>query len=97
LFVQERFLSKALIDPTKVEGVDVSLNRIPAQWYTDLTITHKFSAWGKDQEAFFTVSNLFNKDPPVSGGNPTTYSVPVNFAYDVMGRYFTVGLRMALR
>jgi iron complex outermembrane receptor protein len=97
VFVQERFLSKALIDPTKVEGVDVSLNRIPAQWYTDLTLTHKFSAWGKDQEAFFTVSNLFNKDPPVSGGNPTTYSVPVNFAYDVMGRYFSVGLRMALR
>jgi outer membrane receptor protein involved in Fe transport len=52
---------------------------------------------GKEQEAFFSISNLFDQDPPVSGGNPTSYNTPANNAYDLMGRYFTVGLRFSLQ
>ncbi|MEJ1969164.1 MAG: TonB-dependent receptor [Rhizomicrobium sp.] len=99
VFAQERWISASLIDPTKKEGIDVSLNRIPTIFYTDVTLKYRLPIdvlGDKPQELYLTVNNLFNQQPPVSGGNPTTYSVPVNFAYDVIGRYFTVGMRIAM-
>jgi outer membrane receptor protein involved in Fe transport len=99
VFAQERWIAASVIDPTKIEGVDVGLNRIPAIYYTDLTFKYRMpiSVLGTDQndEFYLTINNFFNQPPPTSGGNPTTYSVPVNFAYDVLGRYFTAGVRIA--
>lgn len=98
LFAQERWISASLIDPTKIQGTDVSLNNIPAVFYTDVTVKYRAPISflsDQDQEFYVTVNNVFNKEPPISGGNPTTYSVPVNFAYDVIGRYFTVGVRIS--
>ena len=47
-------------------------------------------------EIFANVNNLFNKRPPVFA-NPTqpgnTYPTYARL-YDVMGRYFTVGVKM---
>ena len=82
-----------------IEGVDVSLNHTPAIFYTDATIKyHMPIGWlgDQDQEFYFTINNLFNQQPPISGGNPTTYSVPVSFAYDIIGRYFTAGVRVSV-
>ena len=93
----ERFIGKAKIDPTKVEGIDTNDNSLPVIAYTNLTAKYKFEALGKEQEVFAAISNLFDQDPPVSGGNPTSYNTPANNAYDQMGRYFTVGVRMTLQ
>jgi iron complex outermembrane receptor protein len=98
VFLTENVIGKAKIDPTKVEGVDTNDNSLPALVYTNLTARYKFDAWSvKGMEAFASITNLFNQDPPVSGGNPTSYNTPAAFAYDTMGRYFTVGLRVNLR
>jgi outer membrane receptor protein involved in Fe transport len=96
VFAQERYLGPALNDPTKIEGIDVSYNHIPAQWYTDLTLAWNIKAFDRKQQFFVTVTNLFNRPPPLSPQNPTTYSVPVNFAYDITGRYIAVGFRIRL-
>jgi outer membrane receptor protein involved in Fe transport len=93
LFVQERYLHKALMDVNEVQGVDTNDNLIPPILYTTLGATVSFNAMGREQEFFFTINNLFNTRPPVSVINPTNYSIPVDAAYDRVGRYFNLGLR----
>ena len=97
VFVSERFIGKSMIDASKVEGVDTNDNSLPVIAYTNLTFKYKFEAGGGNQEAFLSASNLLNQKPPVSGGNPTSYNTPANGAYDLMGRYVTVGIRWALQ
>ena len=44
-------------------------------------------------QAFLTINNLFNRDPPIAP-NGSLIFFPTNTAlYDVVGRYFTVGLK----
>jgi len=108
--VQERFINKgrivnnvdeqgnpypanATINPNPTQNGLVP-NMVPSYWYTDLTVNYKFGQEHK-YEAFLTVSNLFNKQPPQALGTylglgviPTNYSL-----YDTIGRNFTMGLR----
>lgn len=94
LFVSERFIGESMIDPTREEGTYTNDNSLPLIAYTNLTVRYKFQALEGEHEAFLTISNLFDQEPPVSPGNPTSYNTPANNAYDPMGRYFTVGLRL---
>lgn len=93
IFIQERIIASSLIDPNLVEGVGISENDVPRVAYTDVTLTAKVM----DRfETFFTVSNLFDKDPPVSPQPTTTFSIPYSSAYDAIGRAFTVGVRVKM-
>lgn len=93
LVAQERVIGESLIDPLLVEGVGTSRNRIPAIAYTDLTIEKKLRMFGGKQSLFVTVNNLFDQAPPISGGNPTSFSLPADQAYDLIGRYISAGIR----
>jgi iron complex outermembrane recepter protein len=93
LFIQERVIAASLIDPNLVEGVGISENDVPRVAYTDVTLTAKVM---ERFEAFFTVSNLFDRDPPVSPQPTTTFSIPYSGAYDTIGRAFTVGVRVKM-
>lgn len=93
LFLQERFISKSVFDAENVEGVDTNLNHAEAVWYTDATVTVNFDAFGQKQQAFLSVANIFDRDPPVATLNPSSFSSPTSSAYDPRGRYFTAGLR----
>ena len=68
-------------------------NKVPAVWYTDMTLNYKF---GKTHhyEAFLTVNNLLDKDPPAV---PTFFfygTLATNYQlYDVLGRNYTAGVR----
>ena len=69
--------------------------RIPAYTYVDLSLSYRTEIAGHEITPFLTVENLFNKRPPIAG---TTNSVPGLFfpsasGYDVIGRYFTMGVR----
>jgi len=64
--------------------------------YTNIGATVDLPVGGVKSQMFFNVSNLFNVTPPVAGfwGNPN----PGQFGEfvagdDVIGRYFTLGLR----
>lgn len=93
VFVQERFIAKSVFDAENVEGVDTNLNTAKAVWYTDATVTFNFDAMGQKQQAYFSVANLFDKDPPIATLNPSSFSVPTSSAYDARGRYFNAGIR----
>lgn len=92
IFAQERFIGKSLVDPTLVQGVTLDDNTYPAIAYTDLTFTYKLDPAGS-KGIFLTVNNLFDKDPPIGPGAPTSFSKPTNDAYDTIGRFITLGAR----
>lgn len=96
LLAQERIIGQSLIDPTVVQGTGTSMNKIPAIAYTDLTVERKLRLGGGEQTLFLTVNNLFDQDPPISGGNPTSFSLPASQAYDLIGRYISAGIRFKM-
>ncbi len=79
-------------DPTQI----YVKNDVPSAMYTDLTGSYRFEVNGINLEAYVTVANLFDKDPPLysTGGQPSQ-SYPTNvIVYDVFGRTYTGGLRV---
>lgn len=71
-------------------------NTVAPFFYTDLTANYTFEAQGDAKlQAFVTVNNLFDKQPPERLGTlfgigvvPTNYSL-----YDAIGQTFTAGVR----
>ena len=71
---------------------------IPAFMYVDLAMTYELQAAGHTFTPFLTVNNVFDKQPPLYAssaftGNPGFF-YPVPTGYDIVGRYFTAGVRM---
>ncbi len=71
-------------------------NVVPSYFYSDLTVNYKFSVLGGDRnmEAFLTINNLFDKDPPALGSLFFYGAYPTNITlYDAIGRAYSTGLR----
>jgi outer membrane receptor protein involved in Fe transport len=96
VFAQERMIGKAKLDPNLVDGVDISYadNTTPAVFYTDVTLTYNLKTAHKTQ-FYLTVNNLFDRDPPRSPPQVTSFAMAASSAYDQIGRYFTMGARMS--
>ncbi len=90
--LQARHLGKLKAGPTRV----YTLKGIPDWVYFDTTLERQFDVRGHEATAFVTVNNLLNKAYPIWPG--TLASVGTDMptiveVYDVMLRYFTVGVR----
>jgi iron complex outermembrane receptor protein len=98
LFVQERYISAAKINPNYVAGVDITFNNVPAIYYTDVQLTYDFGDWhGGKASAYLNITNFWNRDPPVTTASSRSWIVPTEFGfYDVLGRRFLVGVRYRL-
>jgi outer membrane receptor protein involved in Fe transport len=93
LFVQARYIGAGKFDNSRVEGVTITDNRIPAVAYVDATASYRFH---EHVQAYLTINNLFNKEPPRAPNGTLCYFYPTNpQLYDVVGRYFS--LRVNLR
>jgi outer membrane receptor protein involved in Fe transport len=71
--------------------------KVPAVAYTDLTLT-AHPGGRSDRTVFLSVQNLLNKTAPVFispafASNPGFFYPAVN-GDDLMGRYFTFGVRL---
>ncbi len=93
-FLQERYISRSLLDPTKLEGVDTNLNHASAVWYTDFSASYRIGIMDGTQDIYLSIANLFDRDPPINTNNPTTFSQPTSAVYDKIGRYFSAGVRV---
>ncbi len=93
VYSQVRFIGKAKYDVTydSTQLAD-EFNNISPEVYVDLSARYGFKALG-DMEVYGGINNVFDNDPPV---------VPYNFVanlqsnggiYDLVGRFFYVGLR----
>ena len=104
LFLQERYIGGGKTDraltesPVRIPGaVTIDNNTVDSVLYTDLTFNYSGGKSGATPwEAFLTVNNLLNEEPPdmytVVGragvGGPNT------LLYDTIGRRFTAGVRV---
>lgn len=74
-------------------------NNVPAVWYFDLNLSQDVkTASGQTFELYGTVNNMFNKTGPLwANSQQPGLSYPTNRnTYDVVGRYFTIGVRVSM-
>lgn len=100
VFVQERFTGTYNMRVSNLSTqVYACCDKAPNYGYTDLTLTYKIME-DRKSEAFVSITNLFDKQPPIL--NPATSgSVNIRYPtqradYDIIGRYFTVGVRLRM-
>ena len=89
------FLQTRMVGKLKPGPMVIVIDKLPAQYYTDFTGSYDFKLRGGTITAFVSVTNLFNQTPPLFPGSlveglsyPSLISI-----YDVMGRYYTAGVR----
>jgi iron complex outermembrane recepter protein len=109
--LHERYLGAGVIDNTVNEdgtprpanaarnanptGNGLVPNRISAWYYTDATVKYKFGG-DRRSEVFFTVNNLFDKDPAVIPSLFFYGTLATNAQiYDTVGRTYTAGVRFS--
>jgi hypothetical protein len=79
----------------------------PARWYTDINIAYDLNDTGMmrwlggdeiGKQIFFNGQNIFDAKPPIVSDccNPGLQYPTDRVKYDVIGPYFTVGLRLRL-
>jgi outer membrane receptor protein involved in Fe transport len=70
-------------------------NEIDAVYYYNLAVSYKFDVMQRNLEAFVNVNNLLDEQPPLLPfTNQPGLIYPTNQSlYDVVGRYYTAGLR----
>jgi iron complex outermembrane receptor protein len=97
IYIQERYISGGKIDPNFVEGIDISENDVPAIWYTDVTLDYELGGVFEGKgEIFGTVTNLFDRDPPVTTQSSRSWIEPSELQlYDGLGRRYVVGVRFS--
>jgi hypothetical protein len=72
-----------------------AVNRVPGFSTTDFTLTKKITLDnGSTMQAYFNVQNAFNSIPPdVTGSSSNPGGISIPQGEDLMGRYFTIGVR----
>ena len=94
VLAQGRMIGARDIDTTYTV-TRIARNTIDRVWYADLNLAYRHD-WGSlDYELFATANNLFDKDPPTGILTGSTQGTPtLSSSYDVVGRYYTVGVRL---
>lgn len=94
-FVQFRYIGGGAFDATLTSAqLSPAQNTIRDVIYVDFTARYKFEVAGVKYEAYGTVNNLFDQDPPITPNGAVTTPRSANpNRYDFVGRYFVGGLR----
>jgi len=94
--LQERFINGGLYNKTFTPAqLSPEDNSIEDVWYTDLAITYDLPGPGEGSQAFVSINNLLNRDPPIVPTGATTYPRATNgLLYDMIGRYYTAGVKL---
>ncbi len=96
LFLQERFVGSGRLDNALTPSMLApEQNRVSEVFYTDATMTLDLSPPFSRVEAFLTVSNLFDRDPPSAPGAFFVFGTTATNSslYDTVGRVWTAGVR----
>lgn len=78
----------------------INTNHIDGAFYLDTSIYYDLAIGSAQATAFFSISNLLDKDPPVVASGPagSAYATPATnqSLYDLLGRTFRVGVKFEL-
>jgi len=92
-FMQERWVGGGKFDNTNNNGLGVYPNNVGDVFYTDTTLSYDILP-DPAMSLFFSITNLFDRDPPptpsflIAGSSYSNRTL-----YDLIGRQFTLGLR----
>jgi outer membrane receptor protein involved in Fe transport len=78
---------------------DVPNNHVPSVTYYDLRLSYDISVGSSTVQLYGVVNNLFDKAPPLAPSYVGLSSAPIqtnSSLYDVLGRRFTVGLKLQM-
>jgi outer membrane receptor protein involved in Fe transport len=98
LNILERFYSplRQSADPQQIFAIP----NLPSYFITDVSLSYDFQAAGTPVTGFLNVSNLFNRQPDILQAYGYTGSPGMNYPVapyeDVIGRYFTLGVKFKL-
>jgi hypothetical protein len=100
LDVMERYYGALRQNPNPTLIYDPSTGDLPAYFQTDLNISYDFMAAGTPLTGFLNISNLLDTRPDIFQVPGYTGSPGMNYPVvpyeDIIGRYFTLGLRVRL-
>jgi outer membrane receptor protein involved in Fe transport len=99
---QERWHSSERQDPNPT--VIYADRAVPQIFYTDLTVSYDFGLDRQNSDpdvvGFLTIENFFDRQPDIYIAQTRTgaqgYTYPAPFDEDVVGRFFTAGIRLRL-
>jgi hypothetical protein len=97
--LQARYIAPGIHDVGLIEGDTILDNSVDSALYIDFRLGYRFTVGSAEAEIFGNVTNLFDEDPPVTPsysaflGYGSQYNASV---YDVLGRRYTVGVRLKL-
>ena len=98
--LMERYYGALRQNPNPTLIYDPSTGDLPAYFQTDLTIGYDFVAYGTPMTGFLTINNLFDAQPGIFQVPSYTGSPGMNYPVvpyeDIIGRAFTLGLRLKL-
>lgn len=95
--IQGRYIGSGIQDAQLEEGATILDNSVASVLYVDLRLSQRIAADGRDANVWLTVTNLFDRDPPLTpswrpfNGFATQHNASV---HDLLGRRFTVGATM---
>ncbi|WP_305095581.1 TonB-dependent receptor domain-containing protein [Croceibacterium aestuarii] len=105
-FVTGRVVGGGKVDTTLTEGdgvvggvIGIEQNDVPATFYADLRLAYQFDIGAAGVELWGAVSNLLDQDPRITGYYAAFPGqiVPTNTSlYDILGRRFTLGVKVKL-
>jgi iron complex outermembrane receptor protein len=93
--LQQRFIGKMV--RSYVSNIKYEDNSLKSITYYNLSGSYKFEIAGRKLEAFANINNLLDKDPPIVPytAEPGLRYPTLQGLYDVVGRYYTGGLRFS--
>lgn len=95
IFLQEQYIGKVKYGPVFIYNEPP----IDPVYYTHATISYQFNMGRAENEVFFSVRNLFDAKAPIYTADETTAGATLSTQetiYDIVGRTFTLGLRVRL-
>lgn len=79
----------------------VNTNSIPGAFFFDVNFNYRFEVSNAKAEVFLAIRNITDRDPVLVGNGPTGNNTPAypqtnRALYDVLGRVFRLGFRLAI-
>jgi iron complex outermembrane receptor protein len=98
-FLQGRYISPGTQENAPPTTVKIGHNRVAGVFYVDTRLGYELELGGKDVEIFGNVTNLLDRDPPITPywgtlGNNAMQTNPMMF--DTIGRRFVIGVKVTL-
>jgi iron complex outermembrane recepter protein len=99
-FFEGRFIDSGKLNATyNLNGWDVTNNRVSSVTYFDMRLSYDITVGATTVQLYGVINNIFDKAPPLAPSYVALSSAPVQTnqsLYDVLGRRFTVGLKLQL-